>query len=86
MNPPTEPSIQEPGPKGGEAGAKITNKEAVRRALARFGPDATTTQIQGGIKEQLGIDMTLGRISSTRGDLRGSQSQPPPAMRRPPSP
>jgi hypothetical protein len=50
--------------------AGITKVEAVRRALAELGADATPTQIQGWIRDQLGIDMNTDHISTTKSDLR----------------
>jgi hypothetical protein len=46
---------------------KITKQEAVRRALAHFGKDGKPAQMQGWIKQQLGIDMSTDHISTAKG-------------------
>jgi hypothetical protein len=58
----------------------MTKREAVRRALADLGPDATPTQMQGHIREKFGIDMTPNHISTEKGNLRKHQgaAKPPP--------
>jgi hypothetical protein len=48
----------------GQPVEKLTNKaEAVRRALAALGGDATPTEIQGYIKSNFDVDMTTKVIS-----------------------
>src|SRR3954453_572517 len=47
----------------------ITQKEAVRRALAHFGNEATPSAMQPWIKQQFGIDMSPNHISASRGDI-----------------
>jgi hypothetical protein len=58
----------------------LTKREAVRRALADLGPDATPTQMQGHIKKKFGIKMTTDHISTEKGNLRKQQgaASPPP--------
>jgi hypothetical protein len=48
---------------------KITKQEAVRRALAHLGNDAKPTQMQGWIKEQLGIEMSTNHVSTAKGSI-----------------
>jgi hypothetical protein len=48
---------------------KITKQEAVRRALAHFGNDAKPSQMQGWIKDELGIEMGADHISTAKGDI-----------------
>jgi hypothetical protein len=48
----------------------MSKREAVRRALADLGPDATPTQLQPHIREKYGIDMTTDHISTEKGNLR----------------
>jgi hypothetical protein len=48
----------------------LTKREAVRRALADLGPDATPTQMQGHIREKFGIEITTNHISTEKGNLR----------------
>src|SRR4051812_47951611 len=67
-------SAPEQGSQADQAQAKVTKKEGVRRALAELGQDATTARIQGWVKEHLGIDMTTGHISTTRGELRRAKA------------
>jgi hypothetical protein len=58
----------------------LTKREAVRRAIADLGPDATPTQMQGHIKRKFGIKMTTDHISTEKGNLRKQQgaAKPPP--------
>ncbi|HKB40668.1 MAG TPA: hypothetical protein VKD72_29855 [Gemmataceae bacterium] len=48
----------------------ITQKEAVRRALAHFGSDAMPLQMQPWIKQQFGIDLSNNHISTYKGEIR----------------
>ena len=48
---------------------KITKTEAVRRALAELGNDAMPVAIQGWVKDKLGVEMTAGHVSTTKGQL-----------------
>lgn len=48
---------------------KLTKKEAVRRALAELGNTAMPVAIQGWLKNNLGVEMTAGHISTTKGEL-----------------
>src|SRR3954468_12436301 len=54
----------------GAAKEQISKKEAVRRSLARLGKDAMPVDIQADIREQFGIEMGTGHISTTKGELR----------------
>src|SRR5436309_126822 len=56
------------------------------RALADPGPDATTNKIQGWVKERHGIDMTLGHVSTTRGELRRAEAGKGEAAKKPAAP
>jgi hypothetical protein len=42
---------------------KITKMEAVRRAMAELGNDATPTPLQAHVKEKYGLDMTKEHVS-----------------------
>lgn len=46
---------------------KITKQEAVRRALAALGNDAKPAQMQGWIRDKLGIEMSADHISVSKG-------------------
>jgi hypothetical protein len=48
---------------------QITKQEAVRRALKVMGRAATPSQMQPYIKENFGIEMTTGHISTAKGTL-----------------
>jgi hypothetical protein len=50
-----------------QAAAPISKQEAVRRALEHFGRDAKPTQMQGWIKDSLGIEMSTDHISTAKG-------------------
>jgi len=73
----------------GKAGASapkkgITQKEAVRRALAHFGSDAMPLTMQPWIKEQFGIDLSNNHISTYKGEIRqqaGKGKAPAPAAK-----
>jgi hypothetical protein len=73
-NPPAAKPAAQPsaanktGPKKVPA-AGITKQEAVRRALAELGRDAKPTQMQGHIREHYGLEMTVGHISTAKGDI-----------------
>src|SRR5579859_5303425 len=57
---------------------KITKREAVRQALAALGNDAMPVRIQGWVKEHLGVEMTAGHVSTTKGELlRKAASETP---------
>ena len=47
----------------------ITKLEAVKRALAKLGKDATPSQMQPYIKATFGIEMTTDHISTSKGTL-----------------
>jgi hypothetical protein len=53
----------------GAGQATITKQEAVRRALAHFGNDAKPAQMQGWIRDHLGIEMTPGHITTAKGEI-----------------
>jgi hypothetical protein len=65
---------------------KITKMEAVRRALAHFGKGGKPAQMQGWIKEQLGIDMGTDHISTAKGEIlrkkggKAKKTAPKPAV------
>jgi hypothetical protein len=67
-----------PGKKGGATPQKapggITKQEAVRRTLADLGRDAKPTQMQGHIREHYGLEMTVGHISTAKGDILRKQA------------
>jgi hypothetical protein len=48
---------------------KITKMEAVRRALAELGRDAKPIQMQGWVKEKLGIEMSADHVSVCKGTI-----------------
>ena len=48
---------------------KFTKKDAVRRALTELGNNAMPVAIQGWIKDNLGIEMTAGHVSTTKGEI-----------------
>ena len=85
-NTPEKSSAPGQGSQAGQAGAKVSKKEGVRRALAELGKDATTAQIQGWVKDRQGIDMTLGHISTTRGELRRAEAGQGKAAKKPAAP
>jgi hypothetical protein len=63
-----------PAPTSAGATAKapkptITKLEAVKRALAKLGKDATPSQMQPYIKATFGIEMTTDHISTSKGEL-----------------
>jgi hypothetical protein len=60
------------GPKA-PAAKSISKTEAVRRALARFGRDATPLQMQPWIKSEFGITMSANHISASKGKLLGKK-------------
>jgi hypothetical protein len=47
----------------------ISKMEAVRRAMAELGHDATRTEIQGFVKERFGTEMDLDVISTYKADI-----------------
>ena len=55
---------------------KITKQEAVRRALAHFGNDVPLKQMQGWIKDQMGIEMTEKHISTAKGEILRKAAAP----------
>jgi hypothetical protein len=48
----------------------ISKMEAVRRALAEMGQNATPSQLQPFIQQNFGIGMTTDHISTYKGDIR----------------
>ncbi len=48
---------------------EITKLEAVRRALNAMGRAATPSQMKPYIKENFGIEMTTGHISTSKGSI-----------------
>jgi hypothetical protein len=68
----------------------ITKIEAVRQALAALGKDAGLAQLQGHIRDRLGVEMTTNHISDARGKIlkreagKGKVAQKP-ATRNPPA-
>src|SRR5437660_12681051 len=56
---------------------KITKQEAVRRSLAKLGPDAMPVDIQKDVKDSFGIDMSTAHISTTKGQLRRAANGKP---------
>src|SRR5207245_8537775 len=56
-----------PNKKAGQA--EISKMEAVRRALADLGPEATASDIQGFVKSNFQIDMETGMISSYKSSI-----------------
>ena len=62
---------------------KITKTEAVRRALTELGNNAMPVAIAGWVKDKLGIEMTPGHVSTTKGQLlrdAGKETAPIPAV------
>jgi hypothetical protein len=55
--------------KNGEAAGKITKVDAVGRALAELGQEASRSEIQSWVKDHFGYDMTLGHISDCKKNL-----------------
>jgi hypothetical protein len=51
------------------ARGKITKTDAVRQALAALGNDAMPVRIQGWVKDNLGVEMTSGHVSTTKGEI-----------------
>jgi hypothetical protein len=49
--------------------AGITKMDAVRRAIRQLGRGAKPSQIQGAIKEQFGVEMTLDHISNYKSTI-----------------
>lgn len=47
----------------------ISKMEAVRRALARFGPETKPTEIANFIKKSFNIDLTNDRISNYKSEI-----------------
>ncbi len=65
----------------------ISKKEAVRRALAAMGPDATSVQLQPYIKANFGFELTPNHISAAKGDiLREAAKGKPAAVKTAPKP
>jgi hypothetical protein len=68
---------------------QITKMEAVRRALAHFGKGGKPAQMQGWIKQQLGIDMSTDHISTAKGEIlrkKGGKAKKPAAKKAAPKP
>src|SRR5947209_4418333 len=47
----------------------MTKTEAVRRALAEFGPTAKLSEMQSFIKDRFGVEMSTNHISTSRGEI-----------------
>jgi len=68
-------------------GSKITKIDAVRRALAELGKDATPTAIQGYLKDRLSIEITRDHASTAKGvvlrqgakKMKAAKAKPPAA-------
>lgn len=60
-----------PTPNGQEKSPvpRLTKTEAVRRALAKLGPDAKPAAIQTYVRDECGVEMTTDHISTTKGIL-----------------
>jgi hypothetical protein len=68
---------------------QITKVEAVRRALGHFGKGGKPAQMQGWIKEQLGIDMGTDHISTAKGEIlrkKGGKAKKSAATKAAPKP
>ena len=68
---------------------QITKQEAVRRALAHFGKGGKPAQMQGWIREQLGIEMGTDHISTAKGEIlrkRAGKAKKSAARRAAPTP
>jgi hypothetical protein len=48
---------------------KISKMEAVRRAMAELGTDATPTPLQAHVKDKYGLDMTKEHVSVYKRDI-----------------
>ena len=48
---------------------KVTKTEAVKRALAALGEEATRTEIQSHVRKKYGLEITLDHISNCKGEL-----------------
>ncbi len=54
----------------------LTKKEAVRRALAKLGPQAKPAELQAHIKKAFGIEMTTDHVSTCKGDILRKEGAP----------
>jgi hypothetical protein len=62
---------------------KISKMEAVRRAMAELGNDATPTPLQAHVKAKYGLDMTKEHVSVCKRDiLRQLGVRPKPAVKK----
>jgi hypothetical protein len=68
---------------GGTPVEKLSENEAVRRALALLGQKARLADLQAHIKERLGLDMEPDRISAIRSDIIRKVTAKKPAPRKP---
>jgi hypothetical protein len=53
----------------------LTKMEAVRRALRKLGKGAKPVQLQSFVREQFGIEMTAGHVSTYKGDILRKAAQ-----------
>ena len=58
----------------------ISKMEAVRRALAELGQDASRTEIQSFVKERLGIEMNADVVSTYKADIARKAAKAQPAL------
>src|SRR5260370_40826443 len=58
---------------------KLTKVEAVRRAMAALGEEASRTDLQGYVRQKFGVKMNLDHISNCKGELakRAAQAATP---------
>jgi hypothetical protein len=66
----------------------ITKQEAVRRALAALGKNATGKDVQKYVKETFGFDMTIEHIYNAKSNVlgKGKKKAMKPAGKQPPAP
>src|SRR2546421_6915247 len=71
----------------GQTGTKqsMTKTEAVRRALAEFGPIAKLSEMQSFIKDRFGVEMSTNHISTSRGEIlrKEAAGKAKPAAKKP---
>jgi hypothetical protein len=89
-----EKTNEAPAPlKGKRSG--LTKMEAVRRALRKLGKGAKPVQLQSFVRDQFGIEMTAGHVSTYKGDILRKAAKakaaalkhtPPNAAAKPPLP
>jgi hypothetical protein len=68
---------QSAGAKAASPKKKMTKKDAVRRSLAKLGEDAKPKAIQADIRKRFKIEMDLGHISTTKGEIRREREGKP---------